>query len=155
MIIVDFAGSCLREAVASLAPSSSASVSYLTILCGGESDLLDRSQRSIPLYRSGGLLTDVGFDSVLNGCSSMSCLPSSLDVFVFRWSEFRGRIVVGVEASLTRVSSFLSCRLYRKGSCCLEKLWAATHGPPLSFAFGPTVCIVGPFQSSPSLGSLL
>ncbi|CAF2132063.1 unnamed protein product [Brassica napus] len=64
----------------------------------GESVLLDRSQRSIPLYRSGGLLTDVGFDSVLNECSSMSYLPSSLDVFVFRWLEFRGRIAVGVEA---------------------------------------------------------
>ncbi|CAG7884696.1 unnamed protein product [Brassica rapa] len=62
-----------------------------------ESVLLDRSQRSIPLYRSGGLLTDVGFDSVLNECSSMSYLPSSLDVFVFRWLEFRGRIAVGVE----------------------------------------------------------
>ncbi|CAF2112633.1 unnamed protein product [Brassica oleracea] len=100
-----------------------------------ESDFLDRSQRSIPLYRSGGLLIDVGFNSLFNRCSSVSYLPLSLDVFVFGWLEFRGRIVVGVEAvdRLKRHVFFSHSELYtcfelflkslpQRRNCCLEKL---------------------------------
>ncbi|KAJ4899495.1 Uncharacterized protein Rs2_13446 [Raphanus sativus] len=67
----DFAGSCLREAAAFLALSSSACLSFITIFYGG------------------GWLNDVGFVFLLNGCSLVSFLPLSVDVFVFRWSEFR------------------------------------------------------------------